>query len=103
MLRDAIHEARKVSVAYIDERGHCTRRTIRPIAMAYYVDVAVLGAWCELRNDFRNFRVDRISDARFLNERFLGESGKLMAEWLALPKQRPEESLLEPKGTKSRN
>jgi len=102
VLRDAIHEARKVSVAYIDEQGRCTRRTIRPIAMAYYVDVTVLGAWCELRNDFRNFRVDRISDARLLNERFLGESGKLMAEWLALPKHRPEESVLEPKELVSR-
>jgi hypothetical protein len=40
---------------------------------------------------------DRISDARLLNERFLGESGKLMAEWLALPKHRPEESVLKPK------
>ena len=102
VLRDAIHEARKVSVAYIDEQGRCTRRTIRPIAMAYYVDATVLGAWCELRNDFRNFRVDRISNARLLDERFIAESGKLMAGWLALPKHRPEQSVLEPKELVSR-
>jgi predicted DNA-binding transcriptional regulator YafY len=35
--------------------------------MAYYVDVTVLGAWCDLRNDFRNFRVDRISNAHLLD------------------------------------
>ena len=38
-------------------------RTIRPIAMAYYVDVTVVGAWCELRSDFRHFRADRILSA----------------------------------------
>jgi len=39
-----------------------------PIAMAYYVDVTVLGAWCELRNDFRHFRVERIIMATILND-----------------------------------
>ena len=62
-LRNAIRETRKMAIAYVDEEGRRTRRTIWPIAMAYYVDVTLLGAWCELRNDFRNFRVDRIADA----------------------------------------
>ena len=96
-LRDAIHEARKIAIAYIDEHGRHTRRTIRPIAMGYYVDATLLGAWCELRNDFRNFRVDRISDVRLLDERFIAESGKLLAEWLALPKHRSTETTVEPK------
>jgi len=48
----------------------------------------LLGAWCELRNDFRNFRVDRISYAVFRFEGFIAQSGKLLAEWLALPKHR---------------
>ena len=95
-LRDAIHEARKVAIAYIDEQGRHSHRTVRPIAMAYYVDVTVLGAWCELRNDFRNFRVDRISSVRLLDVRFLAESGRLLAEWLALPKHRPEATSVEP-------
>ena len=97
VLRDAIHEARKVAIAYIDERGLHTQRTIRPIAMAYYVDVTVLGAWCELRNDFRNFRVDRISNAGLLDKRFIAESGRLLAEWLTLPKHRSDEGTVGPK------
>jgi predicted DNA-binding transcriptional regulator YafY len=101
-LRDAIHAARKVVIVYIDEQGRHTHRTVRPIAMAYYVDVTVLGAWCELRNDFRNFRVDRISDARLLDERFVAESARLMAEWLALPKHRPDATNVEPKELVSR-
>jgi predicted DNA-binding transcriptional regulator YafY len=89
-LRNAIHEARKVAITYIDEAAQRTHRTIRPIAMAYYVDVTLLGAWCELRNDFRNFRVDRILSAELLDERFAAESAKLTAGWLALPKNRPD-------------
>jgi predicted DNA-binding transcriptional regulator YafY len=88
-LRHAIHEARKVAITYIDESGHRTRRTIRPIAMAYYVDVTLVGAWCELRKDFRHFRVERILESRVLDERFSSESAKLTAEWLELRKERP--------------
>jgi len=102
VLRDAIHEARKMAIAYVDERGQYTHRTVRPIAMAYYVDVTVLGAWCELRNDFRNFRVDRISNAQLLDERFLAESSRLMAEWLALPKHRLDATHVELKERVSR-
>ena len=91
-----------MAIAYIDEQGRHTRRTIRPIAVAYYVDATVLGAWCELRSDFRNFRVDRISSARLLDERFIAESGKLLAEWLALPKHRSEQTTVESKQRVSR-
>ena len=101
-LRSAIHDARKVVITYIDETGHRTRRTVRPIAMAYYVDVTLLGGWCELRNDFRNFRVDRISNAQLLDERFLAESSRLMAEWLALPKHRLDATHVELKERVSR-
>jgi predicted DNA-binding transcriptional regulator YafY len=89
-LRCAIREARKVAVTYIDEHGHRTHRAVRPIAMAYYVDVTLLGAWCELRNDFRNFRLDRILGAELLDQYFRAESGQLLAQWLALPKDRPD-------------
>ena len=88
-VRGAIHEARKMSIDYADEQGRRTRRTIWPIAMAYYVDVTLVGAWCELRNDFRHFRVDRILTSHVLDERFSADSGRLAAEWLALRKDRP--------------
>jgi len=85
-VRSAIHAARKLRIAYLDGEGRRTQRTIWPVAMAYYVDVTLIAAWCELRNDFRHFRVDRIEWASALDERFEAEQGKLYAEWLALPK-----------------
>jgi predicted DNA-binding transcriptional regulator YafY len=87
-VRSAISAARKLRIAYLDAAGRRTRRTIWPIAMAYYVDVTLVAAWCELRNDFRHFRVDRIARSTMLDERFPADHGKLLADWLALPKDR---------------
>ncbi len=89
-VRDAIHAARKMSIVYVDEKSRRTARTIRPIAMAYYVDVAVIAAWCELRRDFRYFRADRIVSAQVLDEGFASESARLTARWMALSKARED-------------
>lgn len=88
-VRAAIRDRRKMRMAYVDEKGGRTRRTVWPLAMAYYVDVTVLGAWCELRKDLRNFRVERITASRVLAARFQDHNGRLLAQWLALPKERP--------------
>jgi predicted DNA-binding transcriptional regulator YafY len=88
-VRAAIRDRRKMRLVYVDEKGHRTRRTVWPLAMAYYVDVTVLGAWCELRRDLRNFRVERIAASRMLAARFQDHNGRLLTQWLALPKERP--------------
>jgi len=90
-IRAAIRDSRKLYVAYADGRGRRTNRVIWPIAMAYYVDVTLVGAWCELRTDYRNFRVERIVSSRVLDEHFDQDSGRLFREWSALPKEKPEE------------
>jgi predicted DNA-binding transcriptional regulator YafY len=89
-IRAAIRDGHKIAIQYRDEAGRETRRTIWPVAMAYYVDVTLVGAWCELRNDFRHFRVDRITAATALGERFPADRRKLLADWLALRKNRPD-------------
>lgn len=88
-LRAAIRDRRKMRIAYVDEKGRRTRRTIWPLAMAYYVDASVLGAWCELRRDLRNFRVERIIRSRTLAARFQDHNSRLLARWLTLPKESP--------------
>jgi len=92
-VRSAIRDRRKLRIAYVDEKGRRTRRTVWPLAMAYYVDVTLVGAWCELRKDLRNFRVERIAASRALAARFQDHNGKLLAQWLALPKDRPASRL----------
>jgi predicted DNA-binding transcriptional regulator YafY len=87
--RRAVRETRKMRIAYVDQNGTRSRRVIWPLAMAYYVDATLIGAWCELRTDFRNFRVDRIVEADVLDDRFPADNGRLLARWLALQKERP--------------
>jgi predicted DNA-binding transcriptional regulator YafY len=42
-----------------------------------------LAAWCELRDDFRNFRLDRVSTPTMLEERFNDEPGKSLKDLLS--------------------
>lgn len=88
-VRAAIRDSRKLYIAYADEQGRRTNRVIWPIAMAYYVDVTLVGAWCELRTDYRNFRVERIQSSKVLDEHFDQHGGRLFREWSALPKEKP--------------
>jgi predicted DNA-binding transcriptional regulator YafY len=84
MVRQAIRDERKLEIEYVDEKSVHTQRVIWPIAVAYYVQATLIGAWCELRQDYRHFRADRISTLTVLEDRFPSDNGRLMAEWLAL-------------------
>jgi len=82
VLRRAIREEEKIRLTYANAIGQRTKRTVRPLAFLYYIEVVVLAAWCELRSDFRHFRVDRIIDCTPTGERFAGEGKSLRATWL---------------------
>lgn len=88
-VRRAIREEHKLYIAYEDERGSRSERTVWPIAVAYYVQATLIGAWCELRRDYRHFRADRIVSLAVLEEHYPSDNGRLMAEWLALRQNRP--------------
>ncbi|HEY2621730.1 MAG TPA: YafY family protein [Acetobacteraceae bacterium] len=84
VVRQTIRDERKLRIAYADEKGACTERTVWPIAVAYYVQATLIGAWCELRQDYRHFRADRIAALTVLDQCYPSDNGRLMAEWLAL-------------------
>lgn len=81
-IRHAIRGGRKMRIAYQDEDGRETRRVIQPFAVAYYVEATLVCAWCELRNDIRHFRTDRVVSAEVLDEGF-SIPRKVIAAWLA--------------------
>jgi predicted DNA-binding transcriptional regulator YafY len=58
-----------------------SERTVWPFALAFFQEVRVLAAWCELRQDFRHFRADRISAARMEERRYPRRRGALLKEW----------------------
>ena len=66
------------------ERGEFpeSERTVRPLALAFHPPVWLLISWCELRDDFRNFRLDRIASCDATGESFTDEPGKSLADYL---------------------
>src|SRR5690606_2040878 len=62
-VRAAIREQRKMRIAYADENGRTSERTIWPFMIGYFETVRLVVAWCELREDFRHFRSDRFHHA----------------------------------------
>jgi predicted DNA-binding transcriptional regulator YafY len=81
-IRHAIRDGRKMRIAYEAEDGNRTDRVIQPFAVAYYVEATLVCAWCELREDIRHFRSDRIATAEVLDEPFAIPKAVLTA-WAA--------------------
>lgn len=79
-VRLATESHRKLKLLYRDLRDAESRRTVRPLGCFYWGKVWTLGAWCERRGDFRNFRVDRIVELEVLEERFSDEPGRMLAD-----------------------
>jgi predicted DNA-binding transcriptional regulator YafY len=66
-IRRVIREEIKVAITYRDLKDQLTQRVIWPFALAFYDQALIVVAWCELRQDFRHFRADRVeswSDTR---------------------------------------
>jgi predicted DNA-binding transcriptional regulator YafY len=83
-LRTAIRNEQKIWIAYFDAKNAASRRTLLPIGLYYFVEVVTLVAWCELRHDFRNFRLDRIADLKVLDDSFKPNGARLRREWKRL-------------------
>mgnify|MGYP000037020782 CR=1 FL=1 len=81
-LREAVQSCHVVEIDYADVQGRPSLRRLRPLGCFYWGKVWTLSAWCELRNDFRGFRIDRIAAFTVLPERFRQEPGKTLADLL---------------------
>jgi predicted DNA-binding transcriptional regulator YafY len=82
MMRRAVHARRKLRLAYVDERQSASERTLRPLGCFFWGAAWTLAAWCELRQDFRSFRIDRVRRCETLDEGFRDEPGKTLADLL---------------------
>ena len=81
LARAWIRSGRKIRIRYRDEQSRETERTIWPTIIGYAETVRLLAAWCELRQDFRHFRTDRVVAAEFLEESYGCRPGELRARW----------------------
>jgi predicted DNA-binding transcriptional regulator YafY len=79
-LRVAAESRHKILLHYLDLQGTASQRTVRPLGCFFWSTVWTLAAWCELRQDFRSFRVDRITRLDLSEERFRDEPGKTLPD-----------------------
>ncbi|SOE18920.1 WYL domain-containing protein [Hoeflea halophila] len=82
-IRDAIRRQRKLTIAYADVNGASSERVIWPIALAFFDRARVIVAWCELRNDFRHFRADRVIRLEVETNTYPHRRATLMKQWQA--------------------
>jgi predicted DNA-binding transcriptional regulator YafY len=82
VLRRAVRNQTKVHFRYTDVLAQETERTVWPLSLAYFGPVWVLAAWCELRVDFRTFRLDRMREFSVTDERFRPTPGRTLHDFL---------------------
>ena len=80
-LRDAIRHEHKVDILYRDDKGTESKRVIWPLAVAFFDQARVVVAWCEMRQDFRHFRTDRIVTLSVLKSTYPRKRRVLLQEW----------------------
>lgn len=83
VLREGMEQGCKVRVTYHRLDGAVSSRSLWPLGLVFWGRCWTLGAWCELRREFRTFRVDRITEAACLDERFDDRYGELWRDYLA--------------------
>jgi len=83
---DALHDAcvdrRALAFGYTREDGQSSQREVRPLALYFWSGVWTLAAWCELRKDFRMFRIDRMQDVEVLHRVFVQKKGQRLEDYL---------------------
>ncbi|MHA7629893.1 helix-turn-helix transcriptional regulator [Corallococcus sp. M7] len=83
VIRTAIRKEHTLSIAYQDTGGAHTQRTVWPLLLGFFERVMVVAAWCELRQDYRAFRVDRILAVEATGLRYPRRRADLVKEWRA--------------------
>lgn len=81
-LRQAIKARQFVYIDYVTDDERRSQRELRPLALHFWGERWTLAAWCELRQAFRMFRLDRMRELNVQNKTFRDESGKTIADFI---------------------
>ncbi|WP_260702924.1 helix-turn-helix transcriptional regulator [Edaphobacter flagellatus] len=83
---DALHMAcktrRVASFQYVREDGEPSQRAVWPLALVFWSGVWTLTSWCEMRKDFREFRLDRMDEVAILERTFTPKKGQRLEDHL---------------------
>jgi len=81
-LRNAIRSQQKIKMDYVRADGQDSFRTVHPLGLFFWGRVWTLVGWCELRDDFRHFRLDRIQQLEVRPEAFEIKTGGSLQDYL---------------------
>lgn len=84
LLREAIRKRLIAEITYEDGEGNQSRRRVRPLVIWNLTDGWMFSAWCELRQDFRTFRCDRIADLTITDEQFEDDEARGLRAFMEL-------------------
>lgn len=79
--RAAIKQRQRFFLNYQDAADQRTERIVWPLGLVYWGGLWTLAAWCELRNDFRTFRIDRIESGRVLESTYPSAAGRQLDDY----------------------
>ena len=82
LIREAARQEKKLLLRYQDQEGRITERVIWPLAISYLDTAELVIAWCELRDDFRTFRLDRLRAAEIKKDSFRPKRVPLLRRFL---------------------
>jgi len=82
-IRLAIRNETKLLITYRGPDGSQTQRTIWPFLIGFFDEARVVAAWCEMRQDVRHFRIDRITALSPRAERYPQRRAVMLKQWRA--------------------
>ena len=83
VVQAAVDAPERIAFDYTDEEGRASKRTIRPLGLWFWGKVWTTVGWCELRQDFRMFRVDRMADPVDRLGPFRADAGQRLKDFYA--------------------
>jgi len=69
-IQECIKKQIKLTIDYQREDGTKSQRIIWPLGLVFWGSTWTLIAWCEIRQDYRMFRLDRIDKIVILTDKF---------------------------------
>jgi predicted DNA-binding transcriptional regulator YafY len=88
-IRLAIRHEHKLAITYRGPDGTLTERTIWPFLIGFFDEARVVAAWCEMRGDYRHFRIDRIASLAPGTERYPRRRSAMLKDWRAINRVPP--------------
>lgn len=83
VIRAAIQNRQVLQIDYTRQDGEASQRQIQPLGLFFWGSIWTLVAWCELRGDYRSFRLDRIDELSVLDSGFEVSADKNIDHYLS--------------------